>query len=141
MLSGGKLTVQVESRWQGGEDERRVVDNVAAGRADLGWTDTRAFDIVGVPAFRPLHAPFLVGTYTAQAAVVSDHALTRELLSSLEPLGLSGLGVAADEIRFPAAATHPLRTPADLPGCGSQRWPPTSSRRASVRLGRGRQRN
>jgi len=115
-LSGGKLTVRVESRWQGGLDEPRVIKDVAAGRADLGWAGTRAFDLVGVPAFRPLHAPFLVGTYPAQAAVVSDHALMGELLGALEPLGLSGLAVAADEIRFPAATTHPLRTPADFAG-------------------------
>ena len=115
-LSGGKLTVRVESRWRGGEDEPRVIEDVAAGRADLGWAGTRAFDLVGVAAFRPLHAPFLVGTYAAETAVVSDHALMRDLLSALEPLGLSGLAVAADEIRFPAATTHPLRTPADFAG-------------------------
>jgi TRAP-type C4-dicarboxylate transport system substrate-binding protein len=115
-LSGGQLTVRVESRWRGGEDEPQVIEDVAAGRADLGWSGTRAFDLVGVAAFRPLHAPFLVGTYAAQAAVVSDHALMGELLGSFEPLGLSGLAVAADEIRFPAATTHPLRTPADFAG-------------------------
>jgi TRAP-type C4-dicarboxylate transport system substrate-binding protein len=115
-LSGGKLTVRVASRWRGGEDEPRVIEDVAAGRADLGWAGTRAFDLVGVAAFRPLHAPFLVGTYAAETAVVSDHALMRDLLSALGPLGLSGLAVAADEIRFPAATTHPLRTPADFAG-------------------------
>ena len=115
-LSGGKLTVRVESRWRGGEDEPRVIEDVAAGRADLGWAGTRAFDLVGVAAFRPLHAPFLVGTYAAETAVVSDHALMRDLLSALGPLGLSGLAVAADEIRFPAATTHPLRTAADFAG-------------------------
>ena len=115
-LSGGNLKVRVESRWRGGDDEPRVIEDVAAGRADLGWAGTRAFDIVGVPAFRPLHAPFLVGTYAAEAAVVGDHALMGELLGKLEPLGLSGLAVAADEIRFPAATTHPLRTPADFAG-------------------------
>jgi TRAP-type transport system periplasmic protein len=115
-LSGGTLTVRVESRWQGGEDEPRVIQDVAAGRADLGWSGTRAFDLVGVAAFRPLHAPFLVGSYAAETAVVSDAALMRDLLSALEPLGLSGLAVAADEIRFPAATTHPLRSPADFAG-------------------------
>jgi TRAP-type transport system periplasmic protein len=115
-LSGGNLKVQVESRWRGGEDEPRVIQDVAAGRADLGWAGTRAFDLVGVAAFRPLHAPFLVGTYTAEAAVVGDDALIRDLLGALEPLGLSGLAVAADEIRFPAATTHPLRSPADFAG-------------------------
>jgi TRAP-type C4-dicarboxylate transport system substrate-binding protein len=115
-LSGGQLTVRVESRWRGGEDEPRVIKDVAAGRADLGWAGTRAFDLVGVPTFRPLHAPFLVGTYAAEAAVVGDDALMRDLLGALEPLGLSGLAVAADEIRFPAATTHPLRSPADFAG-------------------------
>jgi TRAP-type transport system periplasmic protein len=115
-LSGGNLKVQVESRWRGGEDEPRVIQDVAAGRADLGWSGTRAFDLVGVAAFRPLHAPFLVGSYAAETAVVSDAALMRDLLSALEPLGLSGLAVAADEIRFPAATTHPLRSPADFAG-------------------------
>src|SRR5262249_22114292 len=81
----------VEWRWRGGEDEPRVIKDVAAGRADLGWAGTRAFDLVGVAAFRPLHAPFLVGTYAAETAVVSDHTLMRELLGALEPLGLSGL--------------------------------------------------
>lgn len=115
-LSDAQLTVRVESRWRGGDDEPRVITDIAAGRADLGWAGTRAFDLVGVPTFRPLHAPFLVGTYAAETAVVSDGALMRDLLSALEPLGLSGLALAADEIRFPAATTHPLRTPADFGG-------------------------
>jgi TRAP-type C4-dicarboxylate transport system substrate-binding protein len=112
-LSNGHLKVRVESRWQGGDDEPRVIKDVAAGHADLGWAGTRGFDLAGVPTFRPLHAPFLVGTYAAETAVVSDRELMRDLLG---PLGLSGLAVAADQIRFPAATTHPLRSPADFAG-------------------------
>lgn len=41
-LSGGRLTVRVESDY-GGED--RVIEDVAAGEADLGWSGTRAFDL------------------------------------------------------------------------------------------------
>lgn len=111
-LSGGRLAVRVESDY-GGED--RVIEGVAAGAADLGWSGTRAFDTVGVDAFRPMHAPFLVGSYAAQAAVVQD-PLADELLGGLEPLGLTGLGLAADQLRMPAAVAGPLLTPGDFAG-------------------------
>ncbi len=114
-LSGGRLTVRIEDSWQGGNDEARVIQDVAAGEADLGWSGTRAFDTVGVDAFRPLHAPFLITSYAAQAAVVTD-PLADELLGSLEPLGLTGLALAADQLRFPAAADRPLLSPADFEG-------------------------
>ncbi len=56
-LSGGRLTVKVAPDWGGGGNEPRVIRDVAAGKADLGWSGTRAFDVVGVTAFQPLHAP------------------------------------------------------------------------------------
>ncbi|MDP9220505.1 MAG: hypothetical protein M3P23_08195 [Actinomycetota bacterium] len=109
--SRGRLVVRVRSGWRGGgNNEARLIRDVAAGRADLGWTGTRAFDLVGVNAFEPLHAPFLVGSYAAQAAVISD-PLAGQLLDSLRPLGLTGLALAADELRMPAAAAGPLLTP------------------------------
>src|SRR5512132_2438310 len=62
-ISHGRLTVRVESSWAGGTTETSVVKDVAAGKADLGWAGTRAFDLLGVDSFRPLHAPFLVDSY------------------------------------------------------------------------------
>jgi TRAP-type C4-dicarboxylate transport system substrate-binding protein len=88
---------------------------VAEGDADLGWAGTRVFDTVGVPAFQPLHAPFLVGSYDAQATVVRDD-VADEMLGSLEPLGLTGLGIVADQLRMPAAVAEPLLTPEDFSG-------------------------
>ncbi len=114
-LSKGRLTVKVESSWQGGGDESRVIKDVAAGRADLGWAGTRAIDLVGIDNFRPLHAPFLVDSYAAEAAVVKD-PLAHELLDSLESLGLTGLALAADQLRFPAGVARPLLTPVDFAG-------------------------
>jgi TRAP-type C4-dicarboxylate transport system substrate-binding protein len=108
--SQGRLVVQVKSGWRGGgNNEAGLIRDVAAGRADLGWSGTRAFDLVGVNTFEPLHAPFLVGSYAAQAAVLSD-PLAGQLLASLRPLGLTGLALAADELRMPAAAAGPLLT-------------------------------
>jgi TRAP-type transport system periplasmic protein len=114
-LSGGRVTVRVESDWQGGGNEARVINDVAAGKADLGWSGTRAFDTVGITAFQPLHAPFLIGTYPAEAAVVRD-PVARTMLDSLGALGLTGLGLTADELRLPAATGKPLLTPADFHG-------------------------
>jgi len=114
-LSDGRVRVDVRSFWGGGYDEVRVVRAVGAGQADLGWAGTRVMDEVGVDAFRPLHAPFLVSSYAAQAAVVGD-PLAGELLAELAPLGVTGLALAADQLRMPAAAARPLLTPADFAG-------------------------
>jgi TRAP-type C4-dicarboxylate transport system substrate-binding protein len=114
-LSGGRLTVKVAPDWGGGGNEPRVIRDVAAGKADLGWSGTRAFDVVGVNAFQPLHAPFLIDSYAAEAAVVRD-PLAEELLGSLRPLGLTGLALLADELRMPAAVAKPLLSPGDFTG-------------------------
>jgi TRAP-type transport system periplasmic protein len=112
-LSSGRLTARVMPAWRGGGNEARVIQDVASGRADLGWSGTRAFDIVGVTSFQPLHAPFLVSSYAAQAAVVKD-PVARDMLGGMRPLGLTGLALAADELRIPAGAAKPLLSPGDF---------------------------
>jgi TRAP-type transport system periplasmic protein len=109
--SGGRVRVQVSPKWRA-KGEPRVLDDVAAGKADLAWSGTRAFDTVGVDTFRPLHAPFLISSYPAQRAVVP--ALAPELLKGLQGTGLTGLAVLADELRFPAGADGPLLAPGDF---------------------------
>lgn len=114
-LSDGKLTVEVKSPWRAIGDEIAVIKDVGAGKADLGYAGTRAFDMVGVNDFQPLHAPFLVSSYAAQAAVVAD-PLVRELLDGLKPLGVTGLALAADQLRFPAGVAGPVLAPEDFTG-------------------------
>src|SRR5262249_17454213 len=62
-LSGGAVRIDVKSDWDGevyhSDIEQRVVRDVAAGKADLGWVGTRAFDSLGVDSFRALNAPML----------------------------------------------------------------------------------
>jgi TRAP-type transport system periplasmic protein len=113
-LSAGTLQVHVHSSWSGDYDEPGLLKDVAAGRADLGWTGTRSLDLAGAPAFRALQAPFLIGSYAAERAVLGDPDLTRELLGELRPLGVLGLALTADEIRFPVGVHGPLREPADF---------------------------
>jgi TRAP-type C4-dicarboxylate transport system substrate-binding protein len=112
-LSHGRLTVRVEPSWKGGRSETRVIRDVAAGKADLGWSGIRAFDTVGVNAFQPILAPFLVNSYAAESAVVRNPAI-RNLLTSVRPLGLSGLALLSDELRMPTATARPLLTPAEF---------------------------
>jgi TRAP-type C4-dicarboxylate transport system substrate-binding protein len=114
-MSSGRLTVRVEPGWQGGDDEARVIKDVAAGKAELGWAGTRAFDLVDLNSFRPLHAPFLVDSYAAEAAIVKD-PLAKDLLASTAPLGLTGLALTVDQLRFPAGVAKPLLVPADFAG-------------------------
>ncbi len=110
-VSGGRVSVSVR---RDDVDDVSVIRDVAAGGADLGWAATAAFDVVGVRAFEPLHAPFLIHSYAAESAVVKD-PLAGRMLAALSQIGLTGLALAADELQIPAAA-KPLLTPADFRG-------------------------
>ena len=114
-LSGGRLRIDVRSDRDDTHDEVATIEDVRAGEAALGWAGTRAFDQVGVDAFRPLHVPLLVGSYAAQAAVVSDR-LSDDLLGALEPVGLQGLAITAGQLRVPAAQERPVLTAEDFAG-------------------------
>lgn len=112
--SRGRLRVDVSGDWQA-EGEKTVLQDVAAGKAALGWSGTRAFDLIGVDTFQPLHAPFLVGSYPAQQAVVGD-TVTRDMMSGLAGTGLVGLAMLADELRLPVGAGGPLLDDRDFDG-------------------------
>ena len=111
-LSDGRVHVEASADWRQ-QGEGQVLEDVAAGEADLGWTGTRAFDLIGVDTFRPLHAAFLVNSYPSQAAVLTAPVAER-MLEGVDAVGLTGLAIMADELRFPAAAEGPLLDGADF---------------------------
>lgn len=111
-LSDGRVELDLQPKWFD-HGEQHIIEDVAAGKASLGWSGTRAFDLVGVTTFQPLHAPFLVNSYAAEKAVVAD-PVAQEMLAGLDEVGLTGLAVLADELRFPAAAQEPLLEPDDF---------------------------
>jgi TRAP-type C4-dicarboxylate transport system substrate-binding protein len=134
-LSGGRLTITVKSSWSGTRyDEPGLVRDVAAGRADLGLVGTRALDLAGVQAFRPLHAPFLVTSLAAEAAIIKD-PLSKSLLDSLSPVGVTGLALMADEIRHPVGVSKPLLHPEDFKGIIFQTFPSGAQEEAIRALG------
>src|SRR6476469_2227731 len=61
-LSGGTLRIDFKDGWRAGDPafETGVIHDVQAGKADLGWAGSRAFDDVGVRSFDALHAPLLI---------------------------------------------------------------------------------
>jgi len=116
-LSGGTIRIQVRSRWRAGQVkyETELINDVKAGKADLGWAGSRAWDSVGVMSLRALHAPLLIDSYVFQERVVRS-PLVGEMLRGLEPTGLVGLGVLPGPMRKPLGISKPLVAPADYAG-------------------------
>jgi TRAP-type C4-dicarboxylate transport system substrate-binding protein len=129
-VSGGRLRIRFANEWgrakgrlsaderiEGrapGYGEANLIRDVQAGKADLGWAGSRAFDVVGDPAFRPLHAPMLIDSYALELEVLTGD-LVEPMLKSLEGLGLRGVGVLPGPLRRPLAK-HALLAPGDWSG-------------------------
>src|SRR5215208_5844598 len=117
-LSGGTLRIRFDNNWgQGrrGNAEVNLIHDVQAGKADLGWTGSRAFDLVDDRAFGPLHAPMMIDSYALELKVLEDEEVVRPMLESLARLGLDGVGVLPGPLRRPLA-TRRLGAPADWSG-------------------------
>ncbi len=114
-LSGGDVTVSDVQNWghQQPGFEQHVVQDVAAGKADLGWVGTRIFDTMGVNSFQA--APMLIDSYPLEQAVVTS-SIPSEMLKGLDPLHVTGLAVLADGLRKPMAQDGPLLSPSDWKG-------------------------
>jgi TRAP-type transport system periplasmic protein len=117
-LSGGKMRIEFRDRWLGWpwrRPESAVIHDVAAGKADLGWVGSRAWDDVGVSSFNALHAPLLVDSYALQGEVL-ESGIPGEMLKALEPLHLVGLGILPSPLRKLLGVERPLTQPADFRG-------------------------
>jgi TRAP-type C4-dicarboxylate transport system substrate-binding protein len=117
-LSDGTLRIRFENNWgQGrrGNAEVNLIRDVQAGKADLGWAGSRAFDLVGDRAFGPLHAPMMIDSYALELKVLQDEAVVRPMLKSLDRLELEEVGVLPGPLRRPLA-TRRLGAPADWSG-------------------------
>jgi TRAP-type C4-dicarboxylate transport system substrate-binding protein len=117
-LSSGTLRIRFKNNWgQGrrGNAEVNLIRDVQAGKADLGWAGSRAFDLVGDRAFGPLHAPMLIDSYALELKVLQDEGVVRPMLESLDRLGLEDVGVLPGPLRRPLGDRR-LAAPADWSG-------------------------
>jgi TRAP-type C4-dicarboxylate transport system substrate-binding protein len=113
-LSSGTIRINVVDQWgdYAPDAEVQVVRAVASGKADLGWAGSRVFDTLGVPTFQALSAPMLIDSYPLEDAVLRS-AAPSQMLPILTRIGVTGLAVLGDELRFPISIHRPLLTPAD----------------------------
>jgi TRAP-type C4-dicarboxylate transport system substrate-binding protein len=132
--SEGRLQVEVQSFWQGGNDEANVIRDVAAGDADLGWAGSRIFADFGADSMRALSAPFLIDSYPLQAAVLRDGQDL--LLHDVEAAtGTQPLAVVADALRYPVSLHAPLLRPVDWRGLAMRTVPGADQVAAFADLG------
>jgi TRAP-type transport system periplasmic protein len=116
-LSRGSIRIDVINEWghYAPDAEAQVVRANASGKVDLGWAASRVFDTLGVPAFQALSAPMLIDSYPLVDAVVRSD-LPGRMLAGLTDLGVTGLAVFGDELRYPVGVHRALLTPSDWQG-------------------------
>ena len=116
-LSHGTIRIVVDSGWRKHQIayETGLIHDVQAGKTDLGIVGSRAWDTVGVNSFRALQAPLLINSLALQQKVLSSPVAANMLLS-LKPLGLVGLGLVPGTLRYPVGLARPLLRPADYAG-------------------------
>jgi TRAP-type C4-dicarboxylate transport system substrate-binding protein len=95
--------------------ERGLVQDVRAGKADLGIVGVRVWDTMGVNSFRALLAPLLVDSYELQRRVIESDDGER-MLSGVERAGVVGIALLAGPLRRPLGLAHALLGPEDYRG-------------------------
>ena len=135
--------MRVEVVWEAGDDssvpggfEQGVVQLVQDGELDLGWIAARAWDTVGVTSFQALQAPFLITDQELLTEVLAS-PMADEMIAGLDDVGLVGLGLFPDGLRYPLGYTGPMTSPEDFDGADI-RLVPSKATEALVRALGGR---
>lgn len=105
--SQASITIDARNEAHRGEadQEVKILGDVAAGRVDMAWVGARAFDQVGVTAFQPLLAPFLVDNYALQDRVF-EAGIPERMLSAVKLPGVTTLGVLPGPLRKMTGVDH-----------------------------------
>ena len=115
-LSGGTIRIDIRAGGSALVDyERRLVEKVRAGEADLVSVGARAWDRLGVTSFQPLVAPFLVDSVALERRVL-ESPLVGRMLEGVGRLGLVGLAVLPGPLRRPFGVSRSLVAPRDYAG-------------------------
>jgi TRAP-type C4-dicarboxylate transport system substrate-binding protein len=112
--------VRVEPVWRvGGTNtpnwDQLVARQVVSGELEMGNIPSRAFDTVGVTSLRALNAPFLITTDELLDEVVTND-LADDMLSGLDEIGLVGLAILPEGLRYPFGFNESLLGPDDYEG-------------------------
>ena len=89
--------------------ELHAVESLRAGDADITVVRAGVLQMLGADSLAPLGAPFVVTNNDQATAIAEDDELSEQLLSSLDDLGLVGLGLVPGGLRHPFAyGSQPL---------------------------------
>jgi TRAP-type transport system periplasmic protein len=108
-LSHGTLQIKIEGNWRANDAyyETGLINDVRAGKAQLGIAASRAFDTVGITSFQALQAPFLIDNVNLERKVL-DSNIPGKMLQGLRRHGLVGLALLPGPLRRPLGFTRPL---------------------------------
>lgn len=113
--SGGHLRLRtVPYDYDSPSVDQTVAADLKKGKVAVGDVGSRAWESLGVTAFRAYQDPFLVTSRELLDAAVTG-PVAAGLLATLKPAGITGLAVAPDSVRY-LYSTRPLATPAQFKG-------------------------
>lgn len=111
--SGGHLRLRtVPYDYDSPSVDQTVAADLKKGTIAVGDVGSRAWESLGVTAFRTYQDPFLVTSRELLDAAVTGPVATG-LLATLRPAGITGLAITPDSIRY-LYSTRPLTTPAQF---------------------------
>jgi TRAP-type C4-dicarboxylate transport system substrate-binding protein len=120
-LSGGSLRIRIEGNWRASQDrreidyERGIVEDVRAGKAQLGIFGVRVWDTLGVTSFQALLAPFLIDSLSLERAALQS-PLAAKALARVGRQGVVGIALVPGRLRRPLGLTRSLLRPRDYRG-------------------------
>jgi TRAP-type C4-dicarboxylate transport system substrate-binding protein len=107
--SGGSIRIDVSParHYDRLEFERGIVEDVRAGRSELGVVGARVWDTLGVTSFQPLVAPFLVDSLQLEQRIL-ESPLAARMLVGVDRSGVVGLALLPGPLRRPFGYRRPL---------------------------------
>jgi TRAP-type C4-dicarboxylate transport system substrate-binding protein len=107
--SGGSIRIDVSPTWHRDrlDFERGVVEDVRAGKSDLGVVGVRVWDTLGVTSFQALIAPFLVDSLELERRVLESPLAVR-MLDGMDRSGVVGVALLPGPLRMPFGYTRAL---------------------------------
>src|SRR5215471_19213621 len=99
-LSRGTIRIEFRDNWRAGDSDQEVdtIEDVRAGKFDLGWEGARAWDGLGIHNFDPLIAPLLINSYPLERRVFAS-GLPQKMLASVQRAHVVAIGVLPGPMR------------------------------------------
>jgi TRAP-type C4-dicarboxylate transport system substrate-binding protein len=116
-LSDGAMRIEIRGGWRRGEVEtdRGTLQDVRAGRVDIGHIAARAWDTLGVESFQALEAPLLVDSLELERRILTSE-LGGAMLDDIRSAGVEPLALSPGPLMRPIGVSGPLLGPSDYRG-------------------------